>query len=803
MTSVRARRVAAALVTLVSVAACNDAGTDPFGDSTAPTVNLQQGPAGPDSLLSFSAAVRDDLGIKTVSVLLSGGVTGSLDTTFTSAVTETSIPYRVSVPQNVPPGTSVTVIATAVDGAGNRSQPDTLRLAVGNVAPSNVRITSPASGTIAVIGRSLVLAITGEAGLRVRTIGFQTSGVVTTADSTSFSSPLSDSVSITDTLVIPSSASPGQLTITPFLVDSIGQRTLGPAITLTVQSAASTTSTPVVSFGITPRVEVTDTIHVSATDEAGLTALGYEVRRTVGGPVEASDSIVSSGNFTSLLHTFTMRLPYTTFPTTIYVQAFATNANGTRAYATRSGGATRIDTVTVVAGMTDPLPFGGVVADALYHPGKDRLYLTNIDRNRLEVFALSDSSFKPAISTGSRPWGIAAWPRDRNGTMGDTLLVANSGGTSIGYIDLNAGTVLSPSGREVFIYPLPNIGVFTITSVESATAPGVLIQERTRYDFSDRPQYLAATCTGAGPCGDVVLVYSTTPTGGQTVPNENRGTVRWENLTDRSTHFFFEQAEGQAKSRSDTLEVVRYAAGGVGSDSILVEYGAYAVNAAGTDSVQTFVVVQIDRLAFRDTTFTRGSGDFRRAIIGEGGPVLGSRAVYYDVTRGMETTFTSGGVTYPTLRRPARDLGVSRVVDVSDIIANTFARVSGAAINFDGELAAIRGDSTYLLDPTLRLQGLLQTSGGNPGFDFHPSNSGNGITSPRQACFSFAASTEPVIEVYENHYYARVATIPVRDPIIGPIKAAKRTGSGDIMLVGATAHGVVIVTVPDTYTACP
>ena len=331
MTSVRARRVAAALVILVSVGACNDAGTDPFGDNSAPTVTLQQGPAGPDSVLSFNAAVRDDLGIKTVSVLLSGGVTGSIDTTFTSAVTQTMIPFRVSVPPNVPPGTSVTVVATAVDGAGNRSQPDTLRLAVGNVPPSDVRITSPASGTIAVIGRSLVLAITGQAGLRIRTIGFQTSGVVTTADSTSFSSPLRDSVSITDTLAIPSSAGTGQLTITPFLVDSIGQRTLGPSIILTVQTATSTTSTPVVSFGLTPRVEVTDTIHVSATDQTGLTTLGYEVRSAVGGPVESSDSITSSGNFTSLLHTFTMRLPYTSFPTVIFVKAFATNSNGVRA----------------------------------------------------------------------------------------------------------------------------------------------------------------------------------------------------------------------------------------------------------------------------------------------------------------------------------------------------------------------------------------------------------------------------------------------------------------------------------------
>ena len=58
--------------------------------------------------------------------------------------------------------------------------------------------------------------------------------------------------------------------------------------------------------------------------------------------------------------------------------------------------------------------------DAVYHPRTDRLYLTNIDKNQLEVFNLADSSFKTAVNVGSRPWGIAVWPRDHNGQIGDT-----------------------------------------------------------------------------------------------------------------------------------------------------------------------------------------------------------------------------------------------------------------------------------------------------------------------------------------------------------------------------------------------
>ena len=73
----------------------------------------------------------------------------------------------------------------------------------------------------------------------------------------------------------------------------------------------------------------------------------------------------------------------------------------------------------------------------MYHPGKDRLYLTNITQNQVEVFNLGDSSFKAPVIVGSRPWGITVWPRDRTGTPGDTILVANSGGTDISYVDLD------------------------------------------------------------------------------------------------------------------------------------------------------------------------------------------------------------------------------------------------------------------------------------------------------------------------------------------------------------------------------
>jgi hypothetical protein len=787
----------------LGVAACNDATSiDPQADRIPPTLDLTPIGGRADTVIAFTTQAEDNLGLKNIHVQALGAVGNVVyDTTFTSAVTDFTRPFTLFSSRSVPPGTPVIITATATDGAGNTSGVDTLIMATGNVPPPEVRILSPFSGASAVLGKSILVTVMGKTAIKVLALGFTTTGPVVGTDSVLFASPLADSITMQDTVAIPLNAAPGTLTITPFLRDSLGQRATGPSVTITVQSAAQINSVPVVNqyclssqafdnaCGHAKRVEVTDSVHVEADDPSGISQLGYEVRSTPGGPIDDTQTFVSNGQLTFQPHTFTMNLPYTTFPTTAYIQVFAQNSNGVRAYAKLSNGADRVDTVTVVAGVTRNLPFGGQVADALYHAGKDRLYLTNITRNRVEVFNLADSSFKPAVIVGSRPWGITAWPRDRAGTKGDTLLVANSGGTQISYIDLNAG--LSGSGAEVFRYMLPNIVVATITTTTSATS-GLPIRVRTVFDFSDRPQFIGATCHEVGGvCQDVVLTYSTTPTPGQSAPFNNlNGTLRWENLTkgvtaagksdSTTSHFFFEQAIGQLGARGDTLEIQRFDADGVGF-AVLVP----AFNALGS------TVVRGPSLAFRDTTFVRSSGNFRRAIFGEGGSIVNSRAMMYDVDRGYD----------PVLWWV--DRGVSPPMDVSDFIANTSARMFGVAINFDGGLAAIRADSTYVLNPAIRLMGIFNTTNTNAGLDFHPQNTGN-FSFPLNTRLAFAASSEPLIEIYDTNCYLRVGTIPIRDPIIGPVTAAFRSVTGQLVLVGATARGIVIAQLPNTFTTtCP
>lgn len=785
----RGRAVVAALLTAVTLGACSgDEVIDPpFADTIKPRVSIAKGQAVSDTLLSVTINAADNIGLKRVRLLLSGGVTTTYDTVMTSAVTSLTLAVNVRVPANAPIGATVNARTVATDGAGNLSDTALVALTVGNLEPPQAVITSPVANSPVVSGKALVLSLSARARYKVRTVGYQISGAFTFADSLTYSSPLRDSVAVFDTLSIPDSVRGAAISVTPFVTDSLNQRVLGTAVAYAVQSPANANTIPVVRTGVSPRVEVSDTVFVEGTDPVGIRTLGYEVR-TLTGQLLVADSVSSDGTFSTLVRTFRPRLPISVFPTAVTVAGFATNANGRRDVARFGSGAVRADTVQVVAGYTNPLPGGGQVADALYVPRTDRLYLSNIERNWLEVFNLADSTFRTPIAVGSRPWGIAAWPRNRDGVMGDTLLVANSGGTNISYVNLNAG----PTGREVYRYPLPNIMVYSITSVRAANTDQVITQ-RTVYDFSDRPQYLAATCVAASnpgsPCGDVVAVYSTTPTPGQTTPFPSKGTLRWENLHKHSSHFFFEQAMGQTANRADTLEIERFAANGVGADSLLVP-ARQTIRTANGDFNYS-IVVRLDALAFRDTTFVRNSGNFRRAVFGEGGPVLGSRALTYDVSRGFDST--------PPL--PVIDRGVSRPVDASDFIANTFARVQGVGINFDGELNAVKGDSTYLFDSTLRLQGILQSRPSGGGLDFHPLNTGANST-PLRSRLAFVASSEPLIDVFDTYCYRKIASIPIRDPIIGPVRATVRP-NGQLVLIGATVRGVTLVALPDNFsTTC-
>jgi len=160
-----------------------------------------------------------------------------------------------------------------------------------------------------------------------------------------------------------------------------------------------------------------------------------------------------------------------------------------------------------------------------------------------------------------------------------------------------------------------------------------------------------------------------------------------------------------------------------------------------------------------------------------------------------------------------RDKGVTPAIDVSDFISVTGVTIRAVATNFNGGTNLVHADSIYFLDEGLKLKGtacseaapgsgcLLGTFGmdmnynhaflaGSPGT---PTFGGGGNPADR---ITFAARPDGNIDVFDTFFYGKIATIPVRDPIIGPLRVARNAANTRQWLFGVTTNGVVMVELP-------
>jgi hypothetical protein len=118
----------------------------------------------------------------------------------------------------------------------------------------------------------------------------------------------------------------------------------------------------------------------------------------------------------------------------------------------------------------------------------------------------------------------------------------------------------------------------------------------------------------------------------------------------------------------------------------------------------------------------------------------------------------------------AADVGdgsLSRVDDISDIVNNTSDRITGIDLNQDGSLGVARGAAaTYFFGNDLRLQGLSRS--GQPG--------GAGAALRRGVTgggnLAFVGTGRNSILVVETTHYTVIGEVPIRDNIVGPLRAA-------------------------------
>jgi len=796
--------------------------------------------------LVFTVTASDNLSLKDIQLTYSGGYIAQTDTIFNTATPSLTLAEHIAFAGNSGAGGLIKIVGRATDGAGNFAT-DSIFIFLSNVQALKVNLLAPSVGAVASTGKNITIAVQAQQLGGIQRVGFivasrsaVTDPTTPPTDSLVFVTNFPPDTTYTDTLTV--TATTGTFTVTGFAVDAGGRRGLSNSVVVTVQSAANDVTPPTVSFSIAARVEVNDSITVHATDPSGISLIGFQVDTslTLTGPALSLVTVnVGAANLTDVTKTLSLGLAalITQFPKPVIVRGYAcdlatpTNNCGYSQTSTlitapplRAGRAGPLraanpsggtDTVVVVAGFTRPLPLGGSIADAIYDSTRRELYLTNPTLSRVEVFQVANSTFVASgiPSAGAQPWGIALWPKDTLGHYADTIVVANSGGTQLSVINVGPGAPRQLLWRQ----DLPD---FLVETYHVLTQAGGFQLEIIVFNISDRPQYVATVCrVGAAPpncdADSVFSIYSTVPTAADPSPFTNRATLRMEKMhrpafngdtTALFGHFFWELAEGAPATGNDTLRIeLRRGLPYNVTKTIL--------------SACAGVNVNLSRFGLGDSTFARNSGNFTHGFFGEGGSLAGGIGFARVMSYTTKAPLVHGSATTTTCATPRTppgpntgitdtgdndvDFGMSPAIDVVDFISNTATRVHSIATNFNGATNVARADSLYFLDEGLRLKATSPDSSG-PGMDMNvdhnfaaggscaPTCGGTGNINNR---ILFAAGQNATVHVWDTFYGALVDSIPVRDPIIGPLRVAKDAG-GAQLLFGITARGLVIVRLP-------
>jgi len=714
-------------------------------DTQSPTVTLTNTAGDTQDIaggLRFSVQASDNLGLKTIDLVFSGGLNGVLDTVFHSAVTAYNMSHTLTFGANSGNGGNITIIARATDGRGNFAA-DTLTIFLSNVQALQVTLISPTAGAVASQNRSIPIEVRAIQNSGIAKVGFLVNppGAVANPttppnDSIVYIGTLQDTVDYVDTLTV--LAATGTFDVVGFAEDSAGRRLYTNVITVTIQSAANDVTPPQVSHKIGPRVEVDDTILVRATDASAIAWIGFRVDTGAApGVLLKFDTLfVGAGNLTDVTRRASLNLgsvlPPGVLPHSIVVRGYAcdgaaarncsyTNNTTLLPSAPLSGARTSkanarpsmsptglIDTVIVVNGVTIPLTGSGSIVDAIYNANRRELYLTNPALNRVDVFQVANTSFVAGgiPTAGGQPWGIAMWPRDTLGGYKDTIIVADAGGSYLGIINVGAGGPRQIIWRQ----DLPD---FIIQTYKVVIQAGGGVVHITDYHTSDLPQYVATVCrvtSGTSTCAadSVFAIYSTAPTGAETPPFNGRATLRMEKLINtvnpalKFGHLFWEIATQSNNSTTDTLRI--FMSRGRNFSKVILAACAGAT-------------VDITKMGLGNRTFTRNTGNFTHAFIGEGGNITAqfARVMSYDardqLSQGPNVTCSTGNGTFETGSSDI-DFGMSPGRDVSDFIANTGIRVVSIATNFNGLTNAGRADPIYYRNQDLRR---MVTSAAPPG----------------------------------------------------------------------------------------
>jgi hypothetical protein len=771
----------------------------PRGDS------LSAKPLG-DSVRMLGQATRGDKSLGT-DTIIQRFVERAI--TLPAGVRDTTISrYLRATPDSTKETAQIMVIAA--DSAGNQSLAS-VNLILGG---PDVRILDIVNGQSIQAGLGLSARILAKDPQGIIQVRVSITGAFDTTIVTPISPPR-DSLVLDTVVAVPANA------VGPLLITASARNSLdvagqdGPLGMLVIPAGVGDTIRPVLKHGSTApeRMEIQDsiTIEVTGTDlgggvaQAGYTVLGISPTRgdTLIRADSASFSPPRTGTVTKFFKVGAFNVDSLALPDTLVYEVTtwlkdaqgncsasvgldslvalpcATLPTGQIAAQGRTG--QRV-TRSVVAGKTVRLPVGGKIMDAAVDTMRRKLFLSNILQNQIEVFNLQTEKFGKAIGVGAEPWGLA-FTRDQ-----DSLWVANSLGTNLSVVNLDTEQEVD---QDRFL--TPDVLLFDVELKSGDAGVQYIIRPLPQPEtpsFTDRPQYVAVDSFGN-------IIYST-----KTSTIGDYGTARkgffspgWarseaklfvEHANFEPTEDFWALAHIDAISSTvDTLSVDSLGVATIAGviqlidhlpgfpDSIITGVARSsdgdAVNIAAAELISKgsdiFIAAgtkwNIQSMAFLDTTYVAASGDGGWVAVGEGGASPAGRVLAYQA-------------------KPTVQTGLSRWMQVANLLENPSEEVRGIGLNYDGTLGVVRGRfAAYFITPEdLILQGgtEIENSTLGSGATLHPLHA-NGSTVTRRGEYrpdthlAFVASGNRTVDIIDTWRFKRVGRIYTRDIITGPLRA--------------------------------
>ena len=705
---------------------------------------------------------------------------------------------------------SLVVMAALADSAGNL---DSTQSVIHIVAGPRVSLLTPTSGDSVPAGVGMTVTTNATSNQGVASLSFRVQGQSTwptRLDTTITQAypPNNLAVTLSGIVLIPADAPiGGRITVTSSALDVNGQPGAPSPISVMVRS--STNAEPRVTQTVLPRSEVSDSITISATG-GGIQQIGFVVLDSVGSQIQRDSVSLAPPYASNVLQAIPLDLPVSTQGSKVFVYSFAKDQAGRVGYSVKAGvalpqsveSAAYADSISVAYGQTFALPRSGLVGDIAVDPVHGNVFLSNTSYNLLEVWNNQTQTFATnGVAVGSQPWGMDI------STNPSVLLVANSGGTNISEVNINASNPNAITEnlsariltRNTVVYVLHQAQTATVDSAKDTTITYTQSYEGP-ISYSDRPQYVQQ---GAGN----LIYYSTKPTTAAT-PGTLRVIDPTQAVADPRQIWQYGGLSADATQIAifnvDYLSVIKAPAGSVNvSDSIFAcdhtpgtalpqtcvtdptAAGIEAkLKAAVNSDIQEVVGLDVTTLNLNDTTFVAKSGDREWIGFGEG------------------NTQGSPGRIIMTHDAPTFDgLSVSGSISMQDVINNASAIVTGLAIDSTGQLVGAHGSqaSYFASIPqplNLRLQGTYQSQDQGAGIAFSPGANGP-TTANLNDRIAFVASANGTIDIVDVAHFNNRGTLRLKYGLYGPIRAT-RPLPGDpsdivLKLYGMTTNGLVVI----------